>query len=157
LYLEQWFHCTLYIHWLPAFLSTKNALKVYMGNKTQRKVVFSTINIFAAQTREQTLGGTFLWYEKSILGCWLWVVLGCGIKGLGRWWATFEGGFFNFLWAKKTTFFCGNNFLFQKNQFFLGLNSKYIEVGNRLLSAILWFAVWMTIFIRILLRYITFF
>ena len=53
------------------------------------------------QTREQTLGGTFLWYEKSILGCWLWVGLCCGIKGLGRLWATFEGGFFNFLWAKK--------------------------------------------------------
>jgi hypothetical protein len=35
------------------------------------------------------------------LGCWLWVGLCCGIKGLGRLWATFEGGFFNFLWAKK--------------------------------------------------------
>ena len=54
------------------------------------------------QTREQTLGGTLLWYEKSILGCWLWVRLGCGIKGLGRLWATFEGGFFNFLWENKT-------------------------------------------------------
>ena len=53
------------------------------------------------QTREQTFVGTFLWYEKSILGCWLWVGLDCGIKGLGRLWATFEGGFFNFLWAKK--------------------------------------------------------
>jgi hypothetical protein len=84
------------------------------------------------QTREQTLGGTFLWYEKSILGCWLWVGLGCGIKGLGRLWATFEGGFFNFLWAKKKKkfeniaasalkSFFGNNFLFQKNQLFLGL------------------------------------
>ena len=58
-------------------------------------------NQFAPQTREQTFGGTFLWYEKLILGCWLWVGLGCGKKGLGRLWATFEGGFFNFLWANK--------------------------------------------------------
>ena len=59
------------------------------------------LSIRKPQTREQTLGGTFLWYEKSILGCWLWVGLGCGIKGLGRLWATFEGGFFNFLREKK--------------------------------------------------------
>ena len=45
-------------------------------------------------------GGTFLWYEKSILGCWLWLGLCCGKKGLGRLWATFEGGFFNFLWEE---------------------------------------------------------
>ena len=45
--------------------------------------------------------GTYLWYEKSILGCGLWAGLDCEIKGLGRLGATFEGVFFNFLWAKK--------------------------------------------------------
>ena len=58
------------------------------------------VSYFRPQIREQMLGGTFLWYEKSILGYWLWVGLGCEIKDLGRLWATFEGGFFNFLWAK---------------------------------------------------------
>jgi hypothetical protein len=78
------------------------------SNKWNLIVLCTIVNRWASiwqdylpQTREQTLGGTFLWYEKSILGCWQWVGLGCGIKGLGRLWATFEEVFFNFLWAKK--------------------------------------------------------
>ena len=69
-----------------------------------------------------------------------WAV-GCGIKGLDRLWATFEGGFFNFLWAKKNIyifwkhcsvrteklhrkkvkknyFFLGRIFFFRKTNFF---------------------------------------
>ena len=53
------------------------------------------------QIREQMSGGTFLWYEKARVGCWLWLGLGCVKKGLGQLWATFEGGYFNFLWSKK--------------------------------------------------------
>ena len=50
-------------------------------------------NQFAPQTREQTFVGTFLWYEKLILGCWLWVGLGFGKKVLGQ--------FFQLLVSKK--------------------------------------------------------
>ena len=69
--------------------------------------------------REQMSGPGISWYVKSILGCGLsWNV---GKKGLGRLWATFEAHFFTFSGSKKNL-----------------KNCKFIEVGKRLLWAILW-------------------
>jgi hypothetical protein len=66
LYLEQWFHCiflqvklvfraVVSLHFVQALnTSISWVLKMhwkYMGNKTQRKIVFSTINIFAVKVK----------------------------------------------------------------------------------------------------------
>ena len=70
--------------------------------KTMGSEVFATSLLtmgFITQIREQMLGGTFLWYEKSILGCWLWV--GLWNKRFGPIMSNFWGLFFHFFGVKK--------------------------------------------------------
>ena len=58
---------------------------------------------FEPQIRRQMSLGTYLYYEKSILGCGLWPGLGGTVKkkGLGWLWAYFEAHFLKFSWAKN--------------------------------------------------------
>ena len=101
--LSTWYDCK---QWLPKQkLPQLLRIKVFVNCEKDKKILthiqrkltsylgISLVRCYT-QIREQMLGGTFLWFWA--VGCGL----GWGIKGLGRLWATFEGDFFNFLWAK---------------------------------------------------------